>query len=130
MEGQAGEQVATTVEAVAAQWDRVLRSVRRDGKTSLQAVLRSCTPVAVSKEGVTILAPYEFHRKALEQEEALRCVEGALRRLMGADVTVRVIGDEGEAKLPAGLPAELADDGLARFAVEKLGAVACVRGDV
>jgi hypothetical protein len=130
MEGQVAGRVPRTVEAVAAQWGDLLKRVRQQGKGSLQAVLRSCSPVAVEEERVTILAPYEFHRTALEQEEALRCVERALTRLMGADVTVRVIGELEPAELPAGLPAELADDGLARFAVEKLGAVACVRGDV
>jgi len=117
MQGGIAGEVPRTVEGMMAQWDNVLQQVRREGNSSLQAVLRSCSPVAVAEGGVTILAPHEFHRNALEQEDARRCVEGALTGLMGASVTVRVVG-EGEAELEERLPAELEDDGLVRFAVE------------
>ena len=107
------------------------------GQTQIQALLRSCTPVAVDDRQVVVAARYGFHRTRLEADEARNAVERALVRVLGEPVDLQVVlADEADAPAPSqaaggrddtspppGLPSELADDPLVRVAAQELGAV-------
>lgn len=115
-------------------WSEVLSTVRRIGNKKVEALLRSCEPVAVDDEQVTIAAAYEFHRKRLARDKTRRSIERALVSLIGAPVAVQVTltkEKEKESQPQAtgwissvgDLPPALAGDPLVRMAMEELGAV-------
>ncbi len=115
----------------------MLAGLGRTGHTQIQALLRSCTPVAVDDRQVVVAARYGFHRTRLEGDEARHAVEQALAAMIGEPVELQVVlADEADApipsqaaggqdhtSLPSGLPLDLADDPLVRVAVQELGAV-------
>jgi DNA polymerase-3 subunit gamma/tau len=125
------------LDALQAHWDEVLSGLNRSGHTQIQALLRSCTPVAVDDRQVVVAARYGFHRTRLESGEARRIVEEALVAVIGEPVELQVVladetdapappqaaSGQDDAGLPAGLPPEMADDPLLRVAVQELGAV-------
>jgi hypothetical protein len=125
------------LDALQTHWDEVLAGLGRSGHAQIQALLRSCTPVAVDDRQVVIAARYGFHRTRLEGGEARLAVEGALAAMIGEPVELQVVltgemddpappqaaGGQNDTSLPAGLPPELADDPLLRVAVQELGAV-------
>jgi DNA polymerase-3 subunit gamma/tau len=125
------------LDALQARWDEVLAGLGRSGHTQIQALLRSCSPVAVDDRQVVVAARYGFHRSRLESGEARRVVEGALAAVIGEPVELRVVladgsdapnpsqaaGGQDGVSLPSGLPPELADDPLLRVAVQEVGAV-------
>jgi hypothetical protein len=125
------------LDALRAHWDEVLAELGRSGHTQIQALLRSCTPMAVDDRRVVVAARYGFHRTRLEGGEARQTVEEALAAVIGEPVELHVVladetdgsappqtaGEQGDTSLPAGLPLELADDPLLRVAVQELGAV-------
>jgi hypothetical protein len=129
--------IARELGALRDHWEEVLDKVRWTGDASIQALLRSCRPVAVDDQQVVIAARFGFHRTRLESDGARGAVEDALAALLGAPVTLSVVlADEeaGEAGpeealpvgVPAGVPEELAGDPVVREAVLELGAVARV----
>jgi hypothetical protein len=115
----------------------VLAGLGRSGHVQIQALLRSCTPVAVDDQQVVVAARYGFHRTRLESGEARQIVEEALAAVIGEPVELQVVladetdapappqaaGGQDDASLPAGLLPEMADDPLLRVAVQELGAV-------
>jgi DNA polymerase-3 subunit gamma/tau len=125
------------LDALQAHWEEVLARLGRTGHAQIQALLRSCTPVAVDDRKVVVAARYGFHRARLEEDEARQAVEQALARLLGEPVELQVVladeadglapsqtaGGQDDTNLPSGLPPELADDPLVRVAVQELGAV-------
>ena len=126
--------VPRELDALQAHWDDVLTQVRGTGGASIQALLRSCKPVAVDDRQVVIAARFGFHRSRLEDAGIRRAVEEALAALIGEPVALKVVLMDKEprkakerptgAGTPAGLLPELADDPLVRVAVQELGAVA------
>jgi DNA polymerase-3 subunit gamma/tau len=125
------------LDALQAHWDKVLAGLSQTGHGQIQALLRSCSPVAVDDRLVVIAARYDFHRTRLAGGEARRAIEKALARLLGEPVELEVVlADEADVPAPSqatrgqddaslslGLPSELADDPLVRVAVQELGAV-------
>jgi DNA polymerase-3 subunit gamma/tau len=129
------------LDALQEHWDDVLAQVRQRGGMKLQALLRSCSPVAVDDRQVVVATGYAFHRKRLEDEDTRQVVEQALASLIGEPVEMQVVlaerektepssnngsvktGQEGWISSPAGLPPALAQDPLVRSAMEDLGAV-------
>jgi DNA polymerase-3 subunit gamma/tau len=125
------------LDALQAHWDEVLSGLGRSGHVQIQALLRSCAPVAVDDRRVVVAARYSFHRTRLESGEARQTVEQALAAVIGEPVELQVVltgemddpappqaaGGQNDTSLPAGLPPELADDPLLRVAVQELGAV-------
>jgi len=121
-------------------WDDVLAQVRQRGGMKLQALLRSCSPVAVDDRRVVVATGYAFHRKRLEDDDTRQVVEQALASLIGEPVEMQVVlterektepssnngsvktGQEGWINSPADLPPVLAQDPLVRSAMEDLGA--------
>jgi DNA polymerase-3 subunit gamma/tau len=129
------------LDALQEHWDDVLAQVRQRGGTKLQALLRSCSPVAVNDKRVIVATGYAFHRKRLEDDDTRQVVEQALASLIGEPVEMQVVlmerektepspsigsvktGQEGWIGSPADLPPALAQDPLVRSAMEDLGAV-------
>jgi hypothetical protein len=123
------------LDALQTHWEEVLARLGRTGHTQIQALLRSCTPVAVDDRKVVVSARYGFHRTRLEDDEPRQAVEQALARLLGEPVELQVVladeadgpaqagREQDDASLSAALPPELADDPLVRVAVQELGAV-------
>ena len=115
----------------------MLAGLGRAGHGQIQALMRSCIPVAVDDRQVVVAARYGFHRTRLEGDEARRAVEGALAALIGEPVELQVVladSDDAPASVQVGkgqagtnvstdLPPELAADPLVRVAVQELGAV-------
>ena len=126
--------VPRELDALQAHWDDVLTQVRGTGGASVQALLRSCKPVAVDDRQVVVAARFGFHRSRLEDAGTRRAVEEALAALIGEPVALKVVLVDKEprkakerptgAGTPAGLPPELADDPLVQVAVQEMGAVA------
>jgi DNA polymerase III subunit gamma/tau len=129
------------LDALQEHWDDVLAQVRRRGGMKLQALLRSCSPVAVGDRQVVLATGYAFHRKRLEDDDTRQVVEQALASLIGEPVEMQVVlaerektepssnngsvktEQEGWINSPADLPPALAQDPLVRSAMEDLGAV-------
>jgi hypothetical protein len=125
------------LDALQSHWDKVLAELSWAGHGQIQALLRSCSPVAVDDRLVVVAARYDFHRTRLAGDEARRAIEKTLARLLGEPVELQVVlADETEPPAPSqtargqddtslslGLPSELADDPLVRVAVQELGAV-------
>jgi DNA polymerase-3 subunit gamma/tau len=125
------------LDALQARWDEVLSGLGCSGHVQIQALLRSCSPVAVDDRRVVVAARYGFHRTRLESSEARQIVEQALAAVIGEPVELQVVladetdapappqavGGKDHTSLPAGLPPELAEDPLLRVAVQELGAV-------
>ena len=134
--------VARELDALRERWDDLLAQARLTGNASIQALLRSCRPVAVDERHVVIETRYKFHQSRLQSDDTRRAVEQALASLIGEPVALQVVLADKRPEessrastnlpsrtaghLPAGLPVELADDPLVRVAVEELGAVARV----
>ncbi len=143
------------LDALQEHWIDVLTQVRRMGYGQVQALLRSCKPVAVDERQVILETRYGFHRDRLESGDVRQTVEQALAKMIGEPVALQVVLAEKEPVLPprvpprvlvaglvavsskgqerqaasgslAGLPPQLADDPLVRVAVQELGAVARV----
>ncbi len=133
------------LDALQDHWADVLAQVRRMGHGQVQALLRSCKPVAVDERQVILATRYGFHRDRLESNDVRQAVEQALAKMIGEPVALQVVlAEKASALSPpkepaperqekqsnadslASLPPELADDPLVRVAVQELGAVARV----
>jgi DNA polymerase-3 subunit gamma/tau len=142
VEEETAPAIPRQIEALREHWDDVLREVRRAGDASLEALLRSCNPVAVTAQEVVVAAQYEFHRSRLESDDARRVVEQALETLLGGQVVLQIAlaqeapsGSDGDGEadgmgeadddvLALKLPLELAEDLVVRTAVQEMGATA------
>jgi hypothetical protein len=137
------EPVARTVEALEASWDQVEDGARGHGGAAIEALLRSCRPVAVDEETVTIGARFAFHADKLTEPEAKLAVEQALADLLGGAVAVEVTVAESAAEDPVQtteeqakpveaeveVPAEFAGDPVVTAALVEMGARVVERSD-
>ncbi len=107
---------------------------------SLEALMRSCRPVAIEGDVVVLGFEYDFHRGKVEEERNKRDVEDTLSNLLGWKCRVRcVLRQKGQQEQtgtaqqrpqptsgePASPPPDeqaLTDDPLIRTAIEDLGA--------
>ncbi len=120
-------------EALRGRWPEFLNALR-PRNLPLEALMRSCEPVAVEGDVVVLGFAHDFHRSRVEDEQNRQGIEEVLSELIGQRYRVRCVlaqrGDSpGPSQAPAGerpaSPTErvMADDPVVRAAVEDLGAV-------
>ena len=130
---------ALTTETLCDRWPEVLNALR-PRNLSLEALMRSCRPVAVEGDVVVLGFDYDFHRGKVEEEQNRRDVEEALGGLVGRRYRVRCVlakdvqqerpvvspqrlaSDSGGGKATSPVDQIMADDPVVRAAVEDLGA--------
>jgi DNA polymerase-3 subunit gamma/tau len=118
-----------TPDEVVERWPAFLNELRpRD--LSLEALMRSCEPVAVENDVVVLSFAHKFHRSMVEEEKKRRVVEDVLSDLFGRRLRVRCVMNQhteppppeeaihGNASDHRGGP----EDPLVRMAVDELGA--------
>jgi len=125
-----------TLEVLRSRWPEILNALR-PRNLSLEALMRSCEPVAVEGDVVVLGFVHNFHRSKVEEEHNRRDVEDALSGLVGQRYHVRCVlahqergaalsrrSTPGAAIGKAASPAEriIAEDPVVRAAVEDLGA--------
>ncbi len=134
-----------TPETLRNRWSEFLNALR-PRNLSLEALMRSCRPVAVEGDVVVLGFDYDFHRGRVEEERNRRDVEDALSELMGRRYRVRCVltqdarqeraatfprrpasplaGGKAASSTPSAPSAEqiIAEDPVVRAAVEDLGA--------
>jgi len=84
------------LDALQEHWADVLVQVRRMGHGQVQALLRSCTPVAVDERQVILSTRYGFHRDRLASDDVRQSVEQALAKMIGEPVALQVVLAEKE----------------------------------
>jgi DNA polymerase-3 subunit gamma/tau len=117
-------------------WPEFLNALR-PRNLSLEALMRSCEPVAVEGDVVFLGFAHNFHRSKVEEEHNKRMVEDVLSSLIGQQYRVRCVltGQERAAtpsrrstsesaggKAPSSAEQMIAEDPVVRAAVEDLGA--------
>ncbi len=115
---------ACTLDEVASRWSALLSEIR-SRNLSLEALLRSCRPVAVEENTVLLGFEHAFHKGRVGEENNRRLVEDTLTRLLGRSVQVRcVLSQENSAPVQASpssaSPSE--EDPLIQRAMQELGA--------
>lgn len=128
-----------TTETLQSRWSEFLNALR-PRNLSLEALMRSCRPVAIEGDVVVLEFDYDFHRGKVEEQHNRQDVEDALSGLVGRRYRVRcVLAQESQqervaapsrhpasksAGERAGSSAEqiIAEDPVVRAAVEDLGA--------
>ncbi len=79
-----------TPQQVSDQWPRFLDGLRpRD--LSLEALMRSCEPVAVEDDVVVLSFSHKFHRSKVEEDKKRHIVEDVLSDLFGRELHVRCV---------------------------------------
>ena len=127
---------SATPEMLRSRWSEFLNALR-PRNLSLEALMRSCEPVAVEGDVVLLGFVHNFHRSKVEEEHNKRMVEDVLSSLVGRRTSVRcVLADQEHSatspQRPASEPAGgkspssaeeiMAEDPVVRAAVEDLGA--------
>jgi DNA polymerase-3 subunit gamma/tau len=125
-----------TPELLRNRWPEFLNALR-PRNLSLEALMRSCEPVAIEGDVVLLGFTHNFHRGKVEEEHNKRMVEDVLSSLVGQQYRVRcVLAHQGPAATPPqrspsesaagkGTPSAeqiMAEDPVVRAAVEDLGA--------
>ena len=115
-----------TLETLRGCWSEFLDGLRpRD--LSLEALIRSCDPVAVEGNVVVLGFTHNFHRSKVEEEQKKRIVGDVLSELFGQQCRVRcVLADQKQTgstpQSPASIEQIVAEDPVVRAAVRDLGA--------
>jgi len=127
---------ALAPETLRSRWPEFLNALR-PRNLALEALMRSCEPVAVEGDVVLLGFAHNFHRTKVEEEHNKRLVEDVLSSLVGQRCRVRcVLAHQEQASLvpqrPAVTPTAekaistaeqmIAEDAVVRAAVEDLGA--------
>ena len=123
-------------EGVRTRWPEFLNALR-PRNLSLEALMRSCEPVAVEGDVVLLGFTHNFHRSKVEEQHNKQLVEDVLSSLVGQRCSVRCVlaGQERAAPPPQRAQAEsperepdrsaeqiIAEDPVVRAAIEDLGA--------
>ena len=99
--GPVGRDDSLTPEVVRSLWSEFLNALR-PRNLSLEALMRSCEPVAVEGDVVSLGFAHNFHRSKVEEEQNKRVVEDVLSRLVGRQCRVRcVLANQERAATPA-----------------------------
>jgi len=85
---KAGE--AVTLEGVRINWARILAWVKARNR-SVEALLKSCEPVAVEGEVVVLGFYYPFHKEKIEESSRRALVEDAISQVMGSPCRVKCV---------------------------------------
>ena len=125
-----------TSETLRSRWPEFLNALR-PRNLSLEALMRSCEPVAVEGDVVLLGFAHNFHRSKVEEERNKRLVEDVLSSLVGRQCQVRcILADQEHAAASQSRPSSeaasgktapskeqmIAEDPVVRTAVEDLGA--------
>jgi DNA polymerase-3 subunit gamma/tau len=124
-----------TPETLRSRWPEFLNALR-PRNLSLEALMRSCEPVAVEGDVVSLEFAHNFHRSKVEEEHNKHLIEDVLSTLVGQRYRVRCVLGQGRAVTPPQRPASksadeeatpsaeqiIAEDPVVRAAVEDLGA--------
>ena len=121
-----------TPEVLRGRWPEFLNALR-PRNLALEALMRSCEPVAVEGDVVLLGFVHGFHRSKVEEEANKQVVEDVLSGLIGQRYRVRcVLASQEHSTAPASrppqasgsdkVPAPVDMDPLVRAAVEDLGA--------
>jgi DNA polymerase-3 subunit gamma/tau len=123
---------ALTPEYLRDRWSEFLNALR-PRNLPLEALMRSCEPVAVEGDVVVLGFAHDFHRSRVENEQNKRDVEEALAEMVGQRYRVRCVLSQGSGvpepprasgeEESAGTQQVVIDDPVVRAAVEDLGAV-------
>jgi len=125
-----------TPDALRDGWSEFLNYLR-PRNLSLEALMRSCEPVAIEGDVVVLAFVHEFHRGKVEEDQNKQVVEEVLSELIGQRYRVRCVMSKQERSPTASPSSEsepasrgagakaadaVAEDPLVRAAVEDLGA--------
>jgi DNA polymerase-3 subunit gamma/tau len=122
-----------TVSGVQQRWSDFLDALRPED-LSLEALMRSCEPVAVEDDVVVLSFAHKFHRGKVEEDKKRRIVEDALSDLFGQPLRVRCVMNRQGKSRPVRATDQQGDslhdspeqdapvDPLVRMAVNELGA--------
>jgi DNA polymerase-3 subunit gamma/tau len=124
-----------STENLRTQWPEFLNALR-PRNLSLEALMRSCEPVAVEGDVVLLGFTHNFHRSKVEEQHNKQLVEDVLSGLVGQRCSVRCVlaGQERAAPSPQRAQAEpperepdrpaeqIIEDPVVRAAIEDLGA--------
>lgn len=125
-----------TPETLQSRWSDLLNALR-PRNLALEALMRSCEPVAIEGDVIVLGFAHNFHRSKVEEEHNKRVVEDVLSSLVGQRYRVRCVlvhreraaapprrSKPGSAGGKAASSAEqiIAEDAVVRAAVEDLGA--------
>jgi DNA polymerase-3 subunit gamma/tau len=123
---------SVTPETLCGSWSDFLNALR-PRNLPLEALMRSCEPVAVEGDVIVLGFAHDFHRSRVEEEQNKQDVEQVLSELVGQRYRVRCVlaqqrADESpptqtEAKATPSVDLATIDDPVVRAAVEDLGAV-------
>ncbi len=110
-------------QALARQWARVLEDMRPTDRR-LEALLKSCQPLRVDGDLVTLGFYYEFHQRKVDEPQNRVLVERVLSRVMGRSVKVKtVLAPRRNSKVRPIRPQELVEkDELVRAAINLFNA--------
>jgi len=109
----------SALETLRTRWAQVLALVRPRDK-NVEAFLRSCEPVSVEGNVVTLGFYYSFHKEQMEQENNRTLVEEVLGQFLGVAVRVRcTVTPKGKARSRSAK----VEDPVIQAAVKQLGAV-------
>jgi DNA polymerase-3 subunit gamma/tau len=119
-----------TPETLRSRWPDFLNALR-PRNLPLEALMRSCEPVAVEGDVVVLGFTHDFHRGRVEEDQNRQDIEQVLGELIGQRYRVRCVLSQqragGVPPTPAGVEATsdsaVLDDPVVRAAVEDLGAV-------
>ncbi len=135
--------LAVGVEALRSRWSELL-NLLRPRNLALEALMRSCKPVAIEGDVVVLGFDYDFHRGKVEEEHNRQDVEDALSHLVGQRCRVRCVlarqeqtsrtpqrptSDPTDDKATSTVEQILAEDPVIRTAVEDLGAQIVRQGE-
>jgi DNA polymerase III subunit gamma/tau len=124
---------ALTPEVLRSRWPEFLNALR-PRNLPLEALMRSCEPVAVEGDVVVLGFTHDFHRSRVEEEQSKRDIEEVLSELAGQRYRLRcvLLQRRADAPPPASPKREAAppsvdsamiDDPVVRAAIDDLGAV-------
>jgi DNA polymerase-3 subunit gamma/tau len=108
--------------ALAAMWGRVLEEIRPTDRR-LEALLKSCQPVRVDHDVVSLGCFYEFHQRKVEEPQNRILVERVISKVLGRTVQVKtLLTPRPNPKIRELRPADLEKDELVRAALNLFNA--------
>ncbi|MFQ6057792.1 MAG: DNA polymerase III subunit gamma/tau [Anaerolineae bacterium] len=115
-----------SLEQVRDKWPQVLAAIRPHSR-NVEALLKSCKPVAVEGSTVTLGFYYTFHKSKIEEPQHTALVERALSQVLGAAYHIKCIlasrdQRKAEGERPRTKYEIAAEDPLIQEAVRKFGA--------
>ncbi|MEA3459818.1 MAG: DNA polymerase III subunit gamma/tau [Chloroflexota bacterium] len=117
-----------SLQAMKGNWGRILSGIKPHNR-SVEALLKSCQPMAVEGEAVVLGFYYAFHKEKIEEPKSKALVEKIIGQVMGHPCRIRcVLSPKGQApepaeqKKPQDKHRDLTEDPLVKAAVERYGA--------